>query len=152
RSPPGRVAGCGPAPSRSRSSWIAAAFLNRGLRARAGAVWRELEELAARSEQPLVRLNALRGPATRATMDGRLEDAVAIAEQVWATGAAGGAQEYARSVVPLLGNRALLHLGRAEEALRLAHSGSTASGHVLPLAHLGRRAEVWAHLDEFVAR
>jgi DNA-binding CsgD family transcriptional regulator len=127
--------------------WIAAAFLSRGLRGRAEVVWRELEDLAGRSEQPLVQLFALRGAAARATLDGRLEDAIAIAEQALAIGAESGMLLAAQQVAPLLGQRALLHLGRAEEALRLAH---TTPSRVLALAHLGRRAEVAAHLDELV--
>lgn len=130
-------------------TWIAAAFLNRGLRDRAEATWHELQELAARSEQPLIRLNALRGPATRATLDGRLEDAVAIANSAWAVSTEGGAEVYARQIVPLLGHRALLHLGRANDVLQA--SGSVNIG-LLAMAHLGQRAEVWAHLDETVVR
>ena len=130
-------------------AWIAAAFLTRGLRQRAEVVWRELEELAGRSEQSLVQLFALRGVAACATLDGRLEDAIAVAEQALAIGAESGMLLAAQQVAPLLGERALLHLGRAEEALRLAQVGS-APARVLAMAHLGRRAEVWAHLDELV--
>jgi DNA-binding CsgD family transcriptional regulator/tetratricopeptide (TPR) repeat protein len=128
-------------------TWIGGAFMNRGLRTRAEAVWQELEDLAARSGQPLVHLNAQRGRAVRATLDGRLEDAVAIGEQMQVFGAEAGLPEYARIVGALLTQRALLYLGRAEEALRVA---DTVPARVLALAHLGRTAEVRAHLDEFV--
>jgi DNA-binding CsgD family transcriptional regulator len=128
-------------------TWIAAAFLNRGLRGRAEASWQELEELAAQSGQALVHLNALRGTATRATLDGRLEDAVAAGEQALAIGAESGMLVAARQIAPLLSLRALLHLGRAEDGLRVV---SSATNRALALAHLGRGAEVSAHLDEFV--
>jgi DNA-binding NarL/FixJ family response regulator len=128
-------------------TWTAAAFLNRGLRSRAEALWQELEDLAARSAQPMVHMNALRSQAIRATLDGRLEDAVAIAEQLVAYAAETDVPEYARSLAPLLNQRALHHLGRHEEALRVAH---TVPARVLALAHLGRAAEVRAHLDECV--
>jgi DNA-binding CsgD family transcriptional regulator len=130
-------------------TWIAAAFVSRGLRTRAEAIWQELERLAADSEQPLVRINALRGTATRATLDGRLEDAVVATERMWALAAESNLPEYGRVLAPLLSVRALLHLGRFEEALRLAGGGSAAT-RVLVLAHLGRRADVRAHLDELV--
>src|SRR5262249_26978508 len=95
-------------------AWIAAPFLNPALRRRAEAVWRELEELAARSGQPIVHLNVLRGSAARATLDGRLEEAVAVGEQALAIGAESGMALAARQIAPLLSQRALLHLGRPE--------------------------------------
>jgi DNA-binding CsgD family transcriptional regulator len=128
-------------------TWIGGAFMSRGLRTRAEAVWQEFEEIAAHSGQPLVHLNVQRGRAVRATLDGRLVEAVAVGERMQAYGTEAGLPEYARIVAALLTQRALLYLGRAEEAFRVS---DTAPARVLALAHLGRSAEVYAHLDEFV--
>ena len=130
-------------------TWMGAAFIGRGLRAPAEAAWQELTELAARSGQPRVHLIALRGPATLATIDGRLDEATAIAEQMVRSGDESGLADYGRIGAVLSGQRALLHLGRYEEALAVSAPTSTAI-RMLALAHLGRVADVRAHLDEHV--
>jgi DNA-binding CsgD family transcriptional regulator len=127
--------------------WIGAQFLCRGQRTRAEVVWRELDDLAARSGQPSVQLAAGRSRAMRAILEGRLEDTVAVAEQMVDYGRDVALPDYARLLAGLISQRALLHLGRYDEASREV---STAPGQVLTLAYLGREAEVRAHLDEFV--
>jgi len=129
--------------------WIGAAFLSHGRRSPAEAAWQELVALAARSEQPRVHLMARRGPAVLAILDGRLADAIAIAEEMTRYGDESGLPEYARILASLAGHRALLHVGRFQDALGIAAPTSSAL-HVLALAHLGRLAEVSAHLDEHV--
>ena len=130
-------------------TWMGAAFIGRGLRAPAEAAWQELTELAARSGQPRVHLIALRGPATLATIDGRLDEAAAIAEQMVRSGDESGLADYGRIGAVLSGQRALLHLGRYEEALAVS-APTSAAIRMLALAHLGRVAEVRAHLDQHV--
>jgi DNA-binding NarL/FixJ family response regulator len=130
-------------------TWMGAAFIGRGLRAPAEAAWQELTELAGRSGQPRVHLIALRGPATLATIDGRLEEAATIAEEMARYGDESGLADYGRIGAVLSGQRALLHLGRYEAALTVSAPISAAI-RVLALAHLGRVAEVRAHLDQHV--
>jgi hypothetical protein len=83
----------------------------------------------------------------RSILDGRLEEAVANAEQMVDYGRDVALPDYARILAGLANQRALFHLGRYDEATREV---STAPARVLAKAYLGQVAEVTAHLDEFV--
>jgi len=105
--------------------------------------------LAARSGQPLVQIQALRGPATMATLDGRLAEAAAIADQSIEIGIESSLRDHGRISAVQIGLRPQILLGRHDDILRIAEPG-VVPARVLALAHVGRHAEVRAHLDETV--
>jgi len=131
-------------------TWIAAAFLSQGQRDRAEAIWRELDELAARSGQPTVQILAWRGPAAIATIDGRLDDVIAIVGRMTDYGTETGLAEYAHVSAALSGQRALIYLGRYEDAALLAEGPVSVPLRILVHALSGRVAGVRSHLDEHV--
>jgi DNA-binding CsgD family transcriptional regulator len=128
-------------------TWVGDSFLNRGRRRAAEAAWHDLTKLAEHSGQPIIQLNVLRTAAALATLDGRLEEALALGRRMLVLGDESGLPEYARIVASLTSQRALLYLGRADEALRLSYSEQMRT---LPLAHLGDTAAVVQHLDQAV--
>lgn len=127
--------------------WAAAHFLCRGQRSRAERVWQELQNLSDRSGQPIAHLGAGRWRIVSAILDGRLDEAVANAEQMVDHGRAVGLPDYARLLSALAVQRAFFYLGRYDEAVQEV---STAPARVLALAYLGEEAPVTAHLDEYV--
>jgi len=81
-----------------------------------------------------------------ATLDGRLAEAAVLYERMLAQSEEHGLP-FARVAAGLAGKRALLHLGRVEEALG---SPVTRAGMALCLAYAGHAAEATALLDELV--
>lgn len=131
-------------------SWLGAAFLSHGQRARAELAWHELDTLAARSGQPMVQILAWRGPTIWASLDGRLNEAADIGDRLLAYGAETGLLGFALVGAALAVLRALLHLGRFDEAERLAVNAGSLPIRLLVSAYRGRIDEVRAHLDEHV--
>jgi DNA-binding CsgD family transcriptional regulator len=130
-------------------SWTAATLLAQGQRTRADAIWHELVDLAARSGQPSVQVQAFRGPATMAALDGRLEEAAAIAQQSIEYSAEAGLPDHGLISAGLIGLRPLLLLGRYDDTVRLVTTG-TAPLKAVTMAHVGQYAEARAYLDEGV--
>jgi DNA-binding CsgD family transcriptional regulator len=128
-------------------TWIGTTFLVWGQRGRAEEVWREMDELAQRTGQAMPLLSSMTGYAILATLDGRLEDAVAkgqsisnLGEELGISGAAAQLSSFA-SVMPLL------YLGKGDDALQQSQIPPTMA---LCLAHLGRHEDVMALLEELV--
>ena len=137
-------------------------LLAQGERSRADELWKELDELAARTRDPRVRRNANWAKAAYETLDGQLEKALSTWDLVRARLAERGLPE--TGAEPLLRGtlRALLWLGREHEAISaLEHAlevGSEAMGPwttrgrlSLCFAHGGREQDAQALLNEFVA-
>jgi DNA-binding NarL/FixJ family response regulator len=142
-------------------------LLDWGERAEAETLWREEEDLAARTHDAFLLLHPIRKDILLALLDGRLHDAVtgggrliALAEQL-------GAPVRGRNAALGATLRPLLHLGRAEEALA-AHVEFYQAGefyqigdgeaarlrgdHALLLAHAGQTAEARDILREALRR
>ena len=122
-------------------------FLVWGQRGRAEEVWRELDELAQRIGQGTALLLSMLTDATLATLDGRLEDAVATGQRVGARGEEMGLSGYGRQFSSVSSVRPLLYLGKADDALQLSIAPQVSA---LCLAHLGRLEDVAALLEELV--
>ena len=125
----------------------ASTFLIWGQRGRAEEVWHELDELAQRTGQATVLLNSMHANATLATLDGRLEDAVATGLNISTRGDELGISGLAGQLSRFASVRPLLYLGKSDDALQLDRLPFTRA---LCLAHLGRDAEVVAILERFV--
>jgi len=136
-------------------------FLNRGDRARAEALWREMDELTRRIRNiaPDFSVSLVR-EIWLATLDGKLESAAAVGPRALAQAEKAGNPAYGRLSVYLATCRLLLYLGRGEEVLsapseagRTAAAGAPAWTWLVPLclAHLGRRAEAQEALNRFLA-
>jgi hypothetical protein len=115
--------------------------LGSGDRAKAEAIWREIRDLAERTNDPTTGLRAIVTEITVDTLDGNLEAAVEAAERA----VAGGEQSQSIALgesSAVQGFRARLYLGKAAEALQSIESGGGSQHReALPLAHLGRRSE-----------
>ena len=79
--------------------------------------WHRLQQEADRRRLPLVLMHARANEAVAATLDGELEDAARITEEILEIGESFGAAA-AGAQVSALGVRPLIYLGRFEEALR----------------------------------
>ena len=94
--------------------------------------------------------------AALATLDGRLEDAVEIANRIQARCDELGLAEFAFLLVHIAAGRALLYLGRADEVpVRVGASDDPFAqwSNVIRLAYLGQKAEVVEILEgDVVAR
>lgn len=122
-----------------------------GERNRADELWRELEQLSARSRDPGLALLGLFAETTRLILDGDLEAAVASSERLVTRGDELGSRDAARLLASFFALRALLYLGRAEEAL--AYVGSRGRGfrigeRALCLAYAGKLSEARSELSE----
>ena len=127
--------------------FIAFTFLMWGKRGRAEEVWRELDELAQRTGQGAALLLSMLNNATLATLEGRLDDAVATGQRVGTRGDEMGLSGYARRFSSFSSVRPLLYLGKADDALQLSIAPQVSA---LCLAHLGRLEDVAALLEELV--
>jgi hypothetical protein len=130
---------------------IGVALFNFGDRAAAERLWSELEEIGTRTQDTYVLLRAPFIAAVRATLDGRLEDALAAAqllkERADELGSAGFGRLWSKnlSAVPLN------YLGRAAEHMDDVSESEIAPAnqrYLVGLAHTGRIAECRKLLDE----
>ena len=119
-------------------------LLERGDRAGAEAIWRELAELAERTRDATLAVVAMSPSVELAMLDGRLDDVLAAVEA-----AAARADELGVGEDPnrFQWARALIHLGRADESIpRLGDPGRPAQlARAMCLAHLGRHDEGPGH-------
>jgi DNA-binding CsgD family transcriptional regulator len=123
-------------------------LLEHGQRERTETAWAVTRALAEHSGHANLVLLAPFYDAILATMDGRLDEAVTVAERIAARGEELGLPDAARVLRCQAGTRALLWLGRADEALRFA----LPVVHITCLAHAGRMTEATTLLDERVVR
>ena len=132
---------------------IGSIFLALGQRQRAEGVWDELPGLAERSGQAHAVLLSMAMDATRATLDGHLEEAAEITRRILARGEELGVSEFSAYPAVEAGLRPRVHLGRADEALPLVPEDLKGlRARALCLAHLGQDAEVADMLDQLVLR
>jgi len=90
-------------------------FLAMGRRSLAEQYFTEYKQGADRSRQAYVGLGSMTPDGTLATLDGRLEDAVAIGQNIFARGEQLGYAQAANILAVLAAYTALLHLGRIRE-------------------------------------
>jgi tetratricopeptide (TPR) repeat protein len=120
------------------------AFVANGDREHADQAWEQLEEIAQRSRDPFNRLNSLSYQGVLATVEGKLEHAVAIGDKLHQVGGELGMPQLgAGFALARGGGKALLYLGRFEEYDDwYEQTGRRVSQEGLHLAHLGRQDEV----------
>jgi tetratricopeptide (TPR) repeat protein len=153
--------GVGTALLGSRLWYIGLIFLDRGDRTRAEAVWRDVEHLATRTRDTAATLQHRATAAFTATIDGRLDEAVACAAALreWAEQA--GSRDAGRLYASQFARRPLLYLGRPEEAAASLDElrPPISTDDVWPLnlwqgvcrAYAGRDAEAQAELNRFLS-
>jgi len=114
-------------------------LLSKGDRDGAEQAWAQLDELAQRSRDPFNRLNSLSYQGLLATLDGRLEEAVAVGERIRRLGEEQGTPELGFGFAfSRAGGRALLYLGRFEEFGNwLQHTGIRQADQALHLPFVG---------------
>ena len=127
--------------------FMSSSFLVWGQRGRAEEVWREQDELAQRTGQATILMLALLGNAIKATLDGRLEDAVATGQGISIQGDELGISGFADQRSAHASVRPLLYLGKGDDAIQLAMFHPIKA---LCLAYLGRQEEVTVLLEELV--
>jgi tetratricopeptide (TPR) repeat protein len=124
-------------------------FLGSGQRQRAEECFTELKEIAGRSGQSNLLLISMDADAIMATMDGRLDDAVAMSRHIRTHGEELGLSEFSAVSAYVTGLIPLLRLGKADEALQLLDD-MPIYGKVLCLGHLHRDAEAVEILEKLV--
>ncbi|MSQ15368.1 MAG: hypothetical protein EXR50_05850, partial [Dehalococcoidia bacterium] len=135
-------------------------FLASGDREGAERVWRQMDELATRTQDSYIRLQSLVVEGLLHKVDGHLEDAVAIGERLVVWSEELGSPIMGRQFATAVMVQPLLLLGRGEEALSLLPMAGQLAGaqerwgvrlnRAFFLAHLGRRAEANAALDAII--
>ncbi|HLA65469.1 MAG TPA: LuxR C-terminal-related transcriptional regulator, partial [Candidatus Saccharimonadales bacterium] len=121
-------------------------LLERGDRARAEQVWRELRELAQRTRDATLAVLATSSAGVLAVVDGRFADAIAVFEAQEAGEAGLGVGAATTGRADRVGVQALISVGRGGEALaRIEDSGRPVQAtRAMCLAHLGRHQEARA--------
>jgi hypothetical protein len=134
-------------------------FLIFGQRHKAEEIFKNLRTSAQRSENINLVMQSATAEAVLATLDGRLEDAVSIAESIRARGEEAGIAGAARVYEALAGKRALVYLGTSLEALERELRSELHEGVVqseiqfcLVLALLGKKEEASEILEKYVVR
>ena len=125
-------------------SFIGSTFLAWGQRGRAEEVWRELDELAQRTGQATALMWSMLANAILASLDGRLEDALATGQSIATRGGELGISGQLSGFARV---RPLLYLGKGDDALDIV---GLPPHRACCLAHLGRQQEVTALLEELV--
>ena len=157
RTEPGTVSG------RSLLDTLGQVYLEMGERSRAEEIWAEMRGRAARANDPNLIVSSLRTEVTIATLDGHLEEAFVVGEQVKIRGEELGIPSTANALEILSTSYARLHLGRLEESVDGARSllqrSPTKSASRLQtwlegvsLAIAGRTAEAFKISREFSAK
>lgn len=134
-------------------------FLTWGRRVEAEGMWQRASEAAIRSQDAGSALVPLHVEGLQRLLDGQLEQVLEVGERTRALGAELGREELGRIQAGRATRRALLYLGRIDEALRgipeppeLFTNGGVYSGQrALFLAHDGRRDEAADILRQFLA-
>ncbi len=159
-------------PRVSMSAWTVTTLLSftslhhlaAGDRPRAEELWHEAQALVERSRDATLLWRPLRNEAVFLTLDGRLEEAVALGEQMAGQAEEQGTPTVGRSWAVSSTGYALVQLGRAGEMLQASSEHAQLAGlegdwgpstrvrMALVLASLGRRNEAKAELAEFLAR
>ena len=137
---------------------IAWTLLVLGERERAQELWRQFQERVERTRHPVLLMYVSRAHAFLATLDGRLEQAVASSDYIRALGEEFGAQLAATQLTPLASTRPLIYLGRADEALaalagdpeqvEITAQVAAASAQVMCRAHIGLQSEAQTFLRQ----
>jgi hypothetical protein len=130
-------------------------FMEEGERELAGERSREIEALAAHTQDAGLRLAALVPEPVAVFLDGKLEESVARAQAILVGAEELGSPAGGESIAPRVAFRPLLYLGRAEEALVDLHRPTSLFniGQTLVLlAHIGPAAEARARLRETLGR
>ena len=105
--------------SRAHIPFLAKAYLQMGERAHAEALWEQLREHATHTQDANSVMYALATEATAATLDGHLEEAVAVGEALRSRGEELGIPQVGRQARILVTRYPLLWLGRTEELTTL---------------------------------
>ncbi len=92
-------------------------FLKHGERARADEMWRQIQELALRTQDSWILLRSILTEVVSANIDGRLEDAVATAESLVTRGDELSHSVTARQMRIEFSSVSLVYLGRTQELL-----------------------------------
>jgi class 3 adenylate cyclase/tetratricopeptide (TPR) repeat protein len=129
---------------------IGFALLESGQRQRAEECFAELKAIAERSKQSNLLLFSMVSDATMATLDGRLNDAIAQGRQIEALGEELGFPTFGVSSEVLAAGTAVAHVGKFGELARLLDLAKSPTDALL-LAWLHREAEAVAALDELIA-
>jgi tetratricopeptide (TPR) repeat protein len=124
-------------------------LLEFGYLQRATAYFKDLKETAERSRQANLLIASMGMDSYLATFEGRLEEAVAIAENIYARGSQSGIAQYASAVAILSSFQSLFHLGRLDQIHQMFGDALHLS---LPpfRANLGKKAEVIKILEQWV--
>jgi tetratricopeptide (TPR) repeat protein len=134
-------------------------FLTWGRRAEAEDMWQRATEAAIRSQDASVALVPLRVEGLQAILDGRLEHVIELGERIQNRGVDLGSEGADRRQAGQTTRRALLYVGRVDEALNgipetgelLANGGVFSGQRALFIAHAGRREEALQILRQFLA-
>ncbi|MBN2077162.1 MAG: AAA family ATPase, partial [Dehalococcoidales bacterium] len=123
-------------------------FLEAGKRDRAEEVWQEFLDIAKRTQQAFLAVNAAQVESQLALLDGRLDEAVEIIHNLQARGGELGLSYFIASVAHCILVRPLFHLGMADEALQLVKSVSPSPWTVaVCLAYMGCEKEAIESLE-----
>ena len=135
---------------------IAGIFLALGDLDRAQELWRKYQEWGERTRSPSWLRGISSTQALLATLDGRLEQAVASAHDIRALGEEAGAQLGATQHILQASTRPLIYLGRTDEALaamerdpkqaEITAQLAAASAQVVCRAHMGLHSEAQTSL------
>ena len=120
-------------------------FLEAGNRQRAEEFFSEIRELSEKSSHPNLKLLAMRGDLFLTTLDGRLDKAVEISQNMQSSGDELGLSEFASVAAAYFSLTPHIHTGRFEEAYKLAQllpSPPSQVASAFCLAHMGRNEEV----------
>ena len=123
-------------------------FLEVGKRDRAEEVWREFLDIAKRTQQAFLLVNAAQVEGQLAFLDGRLDEAVEIIHKLQARSSELSLANTISSIAYCILPRPLFHLGRAEQALQLVKSVSPFIWNVaVCLAYMGQEKEAVESLE-----
>jgi tetratricopeptide (TPR) repeat protein len=132
------------------ASIIAQVLLESGQRTRAEEFINESKEIAERSGQVLLLWLWMFSDAALATLDGRLEDVMAMCQDMRTRAEQTGAPPGVGVVAGVASFMALLHLGRIDEISQMIKSSPVFASSSLHSMFLGQKAEALKALDQWV--